>query len=361
MKDFYYVIDELIKNEIDMNQTIAIYPMGKVGLLAKDILVNRYGHTGIFLDNQLAQYNKEIIDIDKFAELDNANITIILCASNPILNKEIINNLREKKLKSKIMNILDVPLIQPEKKDYFASIKKLCQVKKAIGYELVRVGGHHDGGYIMLNDFENKKIAYSFGIGYDVSWEEWISRKGNIIIHCFDHTVNGLPIENDRMFFHKIGIAGVDYRSDNLLSIDSILQANAHERETDIILKMDVEGAEWDFFQTVSSDTLNRFSQMTFELHGMINRDEGKIIRALEKINKTHQAVWIHANNSGGIARAGCIMMPDLLEITYVNKQNYMFTDTSYNCPLDIDSPNIEAYPDIVLRNWGSLETDMNL
>lgn len=242
-------------------------------------------------------------------------------------------------------------LYEKKKIRYFKLIKKLCKVKKVDGYQLIRVGGKNDGGYIMLDDFDDSKIAYSFGIGQNITWDEFMADKG-IDVYCYDHTIDCLPKENDRLHFNKIGISGIDKSEEKLLSMSSILHRNCHDGVRNIILKMDVEGAEWDFFESVSSDLLNCFSQMTFELHAMTYRTKRKTIAVLKKINKTHQAIWIHANNYGGVDNAGNISIPDLLEITYVNRNQYKFIPTVYNCPLDIDEPNRKGEPDIVLKDW---------
>lgn len=356
-RDFYYILDNLIREEIDKNQKIAIYPLGKIGLQAKEILTNRYGCTGIIIDNVLARYNCEIMDIGNFQELDDSDITIILCASDPTLNKKMMEDLKKRKIKACIRNVLEVPcIVCPEKEEYFLLIQKLCQVKKVVGHELVRVGASGDGGYIMLNDFKDVSIAYSFGIGRDVSWDEWIAQE-EVSVYCYDHTIEKLPVKNDRLIFNKIGISGEDYIEKGLLSMTSILCKNGHEREQGLILKMDVEGAEWEFINSTSPEILNHFSQMTFELHDLNNiNNKLMVIAALEKLNKTHQAVWIHANNNGVTERAGKIVMPSLLEITYVNKEQYAFIPTTYNCPINIDAPNVESFLEVELNNWGSLE-----
>lgn len=238
------------------------------------------------------------------------------------------------------------------KKRYFKLVKKLCKVKKVDGYQLIRVGGKNDGSYIMLDDFDNSKIAYSFGIGRNISWDECMADKG-IDVYCYDYTIDGLPRENDRLHFNKIGISGIDKSEEKLLSMSSILRKNCHDGLRNIILKMDVEGAEWDFLESVSSDLLNCFSQMTFELHEVTGMTQRKtIIAALKKINKTHQAIWLHGNNNGRVDTAGNIDIPSLLEITYVNRNQYKFIPTVYNCPIDIDEPNIKGKPDIVLKDW---------
>lgn len=356
MRDFYFIISSLIKEELDKKQIIALYPLGKIGLQARDILVNRYGKHGIIVDNHMASYNDEVIDTDQYMELDSPHITIILCASDPYLNRDLLKGLEDKKVKARIRNILEVPLIQyPEKEEYFRRIKALCRVKKAAGFGLIRIGQEYDGGYIMVNDFRNVVFAYSFGIGSDVSWDEGMAEQG-VEVYCYDHTIEKLPKENRRLHFYKTGIAGADCISEGLLSMESIIHRNAHEKENRLVLKMDVEGAEWDFLNSVSSDILNQFSQMTFELHGVTDTGNSRqVIAALEKMNRTHQAVWVHANNAaGGAEQAGDIVMPGLLEITYVNRQQYRFLPVEYHCPLDIDMPNIVDYCDIELYGWGS-------
>lgn len=353
MRDYYYILDMLIKAELDKKQTIAIYPFGKIGMQAENILMRRYGAQGIIIDNNLANYNPKVMNINEFEKIDDSAITIILCTADTALSNELYNGLKKKKIKADIKNILGVMLNQhPEKLEYFEQIKKLCRVEKAIGYQTVRIGGDNDGGYIMLDDFKNCDIAYSFGIGSDVSWDEDLSHRG-LELYCYDHTIECLPTKNKKMHFNKIGISGKDELEAGLLSLDSILYINHCQNESHMILKMDVEGAEWDFFDTVSPYILNLFEQMTFELHGLTNtKNRKRIISALEKVNKTHQAIWVHANNAGNAEQAGDIVMPDLLEITYANRNNYTFLSTEYHCPLDIDQPNLKNRSDIELVNW---------
>lgn len=144
MKDYYQVLDSLFKEEIDKGQTIAIYPFGKVGLLAENILSNRYGHRAVYIDNYVAGYNGKAISIDEFEKMDSPDITIILCASSPVLNEKLTEDLKRRKIKAKVRSILDDRLViiqHSEKEDYFKRIKNLCAVSKATDYELIRIGG----------------------------------------------------------------------------------------------------------------------------------------------------------------------------------------------------------------------------
>ena len=85
-----------------------------------------------------------------------------------------------------------------------------------------------------------------------------------------------------------------------------------------------------------------------------------EIINVLTKINKTHQSIWVHANNAGRVEQARNIVIPDLLEITYVLKDRYDFEDIEYSCPLDIDEPNLLHHVKILFLKYPSHEQYTN-
>lgn len=350
--DYFYILDKIIREEIDKGKEIAIYPFGKIAMRAKEILEQRYGRKAILIDNNLAKYNSTIITKDTFLKnYNDKNISIIICSSNVQVNKMLIDGVKD--FAGTVRNIKEPPVINtPEKEEFFMRIKELCKVKAVKGFDLIRIGGMHDGGYVMLDDFRNKHVAYSFGIGNDISWDKDIANEG-VQVYCYDPTIAGLPEKHKGLEFHKIGITGIDDKEQNLYSMETILCKNSHIKNKHMILKMDVEGAEWDFLKETSSDILDKFSQMTFELHGMTNIENKKIIlEVLKKIQKTHTPIWIHANNGNGSEVAGEYQIPILLEITYVNKEEYELEDIEYNCPICLDSPNIDGLYEIELRNW---------
>lgn len=107
MENYYNVLDLMIRNEINKGKRIAIYPFGKNGLQAKNIIVKRYGLPIIIIDNHLANYNHNIFSIDDYKKIDGSDITIIISATNYDINKSIMNNINDKKLKAQISNIID--------------------------------------------------------------------------------------------------------------------------------------------------------------------------------------------------------------------------------------------------------------
>lgn len=63
MEKYFNNIDLNIKRSIDLRKQIVIYPMGKMGIYAREILNKRYGREGIYVDNVqlLIMYNVSIL------------------------------------------------------------------------------------------------------------------------------------------------------------------------------------------------------------------------------------------------------------------------------------------------------------
>ena len=237
---------------------------------------------------------------------------------------------------------------------YYSELQKLLHIAKVEGLELVRTGCEHDGGYILLDDFHAGDIAYSFGISTDVSWDKDMAGRGYDVF-MYDHTIDALPEENPRFHWEKHGIADGHTQDSRLKTLDELIKANHHEDRHNMILKMDVEGAEWGFFEQVSSETLSQFSQMTFEVHEIIKHPNPEfVLSALRKINQTHQLIHIHANNYSGLYIAfGDKIFCNVLELSYVLRSKYTFFENyDVNLPLSIDEANTPSFPEIELGRW---------
>lgn len=347
----YTVLNRIIRKEIEAGKKIAVFPMGKVGTLAQYIIESKYACKGIYIDNIRCKDTAGIISFKEYKGLDEDNISIILTTNNITLNRLLCEEIQQAGIKAGVINVLKN--YDNGTEEYLERIRDLCRVKKAEGYQMIRIGAKHDGGYVMLDDFKGKNTAYSVGIGTEISWDLDMVQRG-FQVYCFDHTIQSLPAANKNLHFIKYGLDGVAGSVDGLLTLDTMLDLNNHSEKNKMILKIDIEGAEWAFLREVSSDILNRFSQITMELHNLINADYyERIVAGLENINKTHQAVWIHANCGGGVQDYGRISMPNLLEATFANRSEYAFTPIEYHCPIALDSPN-SGEEDIVLDGWGS-------
>lgn len=237
---------------------------------------------------------------------------------------------------------------------YYRRLHGLLHISGAEGYPIVRIGRENDGGYVMLDDFPGG-VAYSFGIAGDVSWDRDMASRGYDLF-MYDHTIDGLPEENPRFHWEKLGIADGRTHDDRLKTLEELISRNGHEGKRNMILKMDVEGAEWGFLEAVSSGTLSQFSQIVFEFHDMTSpEDEDAVLDALRKLNATHQLIHLHANNFGNYVVSGGKNFASVLEASYVLRENYRLEEIDdVILPLDIDSPNDKYYPEIELGRWNS-------
>lgn len=243
-----------------------------------------------------------------------------------------------------------------------ARVISLLSPMDVVGGRYVRVGCDGDGGYVMLDQFSDKQIeaAYSFGIGGNVSWDESMAQRG-IDIFMYDHSISMPPRQNERFHFFELGLTG-HHRGKNLRTLASIIADNGHASSTNLILKMDIEGCEWDVFDESDPELISQFSQIVLEFHGLsenvVADEHAKQIEVLEKLNKTHQVVHVHANSAGYIEFAGPLTLPNLLEVTYVRRSDFggMLSANSRSFPTELDSSTFPFLPDIPLSGFTNFD-----
>ena len=116
---------------------------------------------------------------------------------------------------------------------------------------------------------------------------------------------------------------------------------------------MDIEGGEFPWLLNIDEAQLSKFKQIVIEVHGIISGFWGTSyndkIKCLQKLNNTHYIVHAHANNHSTIVSN----IPDVLELTYVNK-NYFNVEPPLNTlPLPsplLDFPNNSNIQDVDLN-----------
>lgn len=170
--------------------------------------------------------------------------------------------------------------------------------------ELARVGGPHDGGYLMCaNLLTGLQSAYSYGIGGEDSWGCAISRAHRVPVHqydCFDPTTVECPGADFRLNAECVGprTETVDGRPFDTLARHLTRNGDIGRR---MVVKMDVEGAEWETILATPDDVLASIDQMPMELHGV---DEAHVLAGLRKLKAHFHLVSLHFNNQTCTAAA---------------------------------------------------------
>ncbi|MFN0252265.1 MAG: hypothetical protein ACKV2T_35650 [Kofleriaceae bacterium] len=186
-----------------------------------------------------------------------------------------------------------------------------------------RVGSANDGGYLMCTNLvEGAVSAYSYGIEYEDNWGCQLATKWRIPIHQYDCFTNDRPTCAGGTFvFHDECVGG---RTETLENQPFDTFANQVAKNGDagkrIIVKMDVEGAEWETFLATPDEVLAKIDQLPMELHGV---GEQRHIDLVRKLKKTFHLVSIHFNNyaCGGKKRRFHPFPADAYQVLWVNKR----------------------------------------
>jgi hypothetical protein len=220
--------------------------------------------------------------------------------------------------------------------------------------------GRKDGSYVLLKELtEEKKDLYclSYGIGNDpfgVSFEQEIIKHVKEV-HMFDGSIEKPPIELcDKMFFHPVYLDKQNFKQHIL-------------DEKDIILKMDIEGNEYDWLTDENLDIIsNQVSQFCVEIHSLIQevpdgwvlesaiqdakKNPDKIVEFLRKLNDRFTIVHIHGNNHSPLYGD----LPDCLEITYINNSLISKKEKRFESfpIIGMDEPNLDYRQDYTLNWW---------
>ena len=235
--------------------------------------------------------------------------------------------------------------------------------KVLIGYDcpnsLIRVGPTEDGGYVMVDGFEYDHFL-SCGIAGDIRFEVALLNKyPHLKCDAFDGTIDNFPHHNKNINWTKKNIGYIN--SEKITNLKPYIK-----NYKNIFLKMDIEGSEFNWIDSMSLDDLNCFSQIVMEIHWPFDKYRCEM---LKKLNQTHYIVHIHGNNycdrdipehlpSGRtydgtltINHSNCptIKLPEVFEITYIRKSNFTdnLTKIEKKYPTSLDSPNNPNAKDI--------------
>jgi len=218
-------------------------------------------------------------------------------------------------------------------------------------FDKIRVGNPSgDGGYVLLDIFDSMTQAFSYGISDDATFEEDLADRG-MTIAMFDHTIEELPSHHDRFVFVKQGLAG-SLSEDGMLA--PLSQQLKHLPSNDsMLLKVDIEGWEWDWLKSESVSALSKFSQMAFELHDLQKLSDPvwrkNFCLCMGKLLENHVIFHVHANNHAAPVEIDGIKVTPVLEVALVKKSLVQYSANSEFYPTSQDFPNLGPRQDIVL------------
>jgi hypothetical protein len=169
---------------------------------------------------------------------------------------------------------------------------------------LKRFGSANDGGYLMCeNLIEPIDAAYSYGVGRNDDWGCDVSRRYHVPVHEYDCFDPARPVcDGGTLVFHNECVGdGTGYRASRFFdTLKNQIQKNGQTAQR-VILKIDIEGAEWDALLATPDEVLASIPQISMEMHGY---DDPKIVEVLRKLNRHFYLVNLHFNNWSCTAKA---------------------------------------------------------
>lgn len=228
---------------------------------------------------------------------------------------------------------------------------------KASPNRLMRIGGATDGGYLIPDDLDNIAACFSPGVGESAGFELALAAK-EIRSFMADYSVDKSPVDHELFDFEKLFLA-THNKPGKFIRLEDWIERKG-QTAGDLILQMDIEGAEWPILADVSAETLSRFRLIVLELHGLDNLLTNplgiEIFKSVFlKLNGQFSVVHLHANNCCGALNYQGIQIPRVLEVTLVRNDRYEVSGEVFepNIPNPLDVPNAPTRKELLLtKDW---------
>lgn len=223
--------------------------------------------------------------------------------------------------------------------------------------EKMRLGAKSDGGYVICKMEGDYDCYISCGVENEASFDrDFLNLYQNIgksNSFAFDGTIIDYPWKYTKnITFIKKNIS--NFNDNNHTNLDEFIN-----KYQEIFLSIDIEGGEYSWLLSLTSDKLQKFKQICIEFHGVNDDTWGtplfNKIKCLDKLNQTHYIMHAHGNNFSGIQNN----IPDVLELTYVNKKYLIDTPSKNKIVLPIyglDYPNNIQQNDYILDDYPFIE-----
>ena len=201
-------------------------------------------------------------------------------------------------------------------------------------------GQHGDGGYVCSSIMLEKSCAlFTYGVGGDIRYEEDYYAKQKKPAYLFDFTVDHPEVPSEGLLFKKEGLGDGDHCKDFLHHYNQLGITG------DVLLKIDIEGNEYDYFSKCDLKNISLITTgIILEVHWLDDLPHReKFINMMKRLSEFFVLTHVHGNNWGGsfdykvsISKSHFhgYVMPRVFELSFTNKRF-----------CDYITPNITTYP----------------
>ncbi|CAN1484201.1 hypothetical protein MCERE3_00026 [Candidatus Nanopelagicaceae bacterium] len=252
-------------------------------------------------------------------------------------------------LVNKLLNKFELQLNKTTPRETLLEFRKMLTPVDN-GFELIRAGSESDGGYLVPDDLKGMSKIISGGCDSAWSFEKFFLEQYDVESIIVDR-ISKKPIDLSPRIEYVDAWFG---EGDNFafVSLASILNGLEKTSEPELLLQLDIEGAEFSEVQRIPEEELKRFRILVIEFHGLdraINREFHKsvILPVFKKILKDFDLVHSHANNCCGAISIHGVNFPRVLELTFHNKSRREGSLKVRTIPNQLDVPNDPSKADL--------------
>lgn len=245
---------------------------------------------------------------------------------------------------------------RPARNDVAALLRQLRPV--ATEHALIRLGPPGDGGYLVPDDLDGIEACFSPGVGPTSGFESDCAAAG-MKVFMADGSVDGPATVSDVFHFVKRHLGSGS--GGETMTLDRWVAESLPGSKSDLLLQMDIEGAEFDALLHTTDRVLGRFRIIVIEFHEMHRFAERDFLdraaATFDKLRRNHICVHIHPNNCCGNAEVDGVRLPYIAEFTFLRRDRVSrrwrrrFV-RSFPHPLDEDNVPANSYlplPDVLI------------
>lgn len=246
------------------------------------------------------------------------------------------------------------PWIHPsEPSDVIDAVHRLvpCGCSKP----LIRLGGDGDGAYLVPDDLEGIDACFSPGVSTTMKFEEHLAVDYGIVSYMCDASADPskLPLRNGYHHFSRKWLGAFDNGSTQ--SLDTWVSESPHGNSSNLLLQMDIEGAEYGCLMASSMSVLRKFQIIVIEFHGLGSLSQRRFLNmqflpVISKLEQIFDLIHIHPNNCCGTTLVHGVEIPNVAELTFYRKSSNMGQHFSSSTPHPLDIVNVRGNLPILLR-----------
>ena len=234
------------------------------------------------------------------------------------------------------------------RQDRLLAISKITP--KNCGIPLLRIGPSQDGGYLVPDDLDDIEACFSPGTNNYKEFEDHLAINYGVKSYMCDYSSD---VENFRtplipglQFFEKKWLDVSE--SDIALDINKWVKSNT-SASGDLLLQMDIEGAEYRNLLYVTPEILSRFRIIVLEIHSLhlLRSSEflqGIFLPVFDKLALDFICVHAHPNNCCGSTDLGDdLIVPNVLELTFLRRDRIKARGVPIQLPHPLDVTNVSG------------------